>query len=494
MQLKITQIKYINVIFFISIIIGYQFDGTGYSNIYAINKISNQSLIKLPFRLLSYDLSISDITENDNFSIKANWGIEHKINNFNSKNSLPSMIYDLISIQNVEYSSEFRELYFIFENSVSEMRFGKQLHTWGAADANSPLDFLNPTDYYYLFTDSDETKIGKLSFLFDLYFEDQYKFQFLVMPNHKPNNIPLNDPDFPITLPATVKNYQFLNDSKKPEIGAYIQKSGINMDWTLYYFSGYDRNYNLYGANVFLDQFDINSVTDTIFSFRKTDMIAFSNVSFIDDLTLRTDFAYFKTESASQSIEDRLYSGQDILSGTSLEFETLAATSYFNISAEYYQYCFQLEYGLPLDINFTGQIFGYVKEKVEGNVVDIALTNFEIYLDGKDFFYPGLGSPLATLAKEALVLNLDKTFIDDLLEIQFVSLIDLNHQGKLFQLKFSYDIIDDLNASILFYKGIGDKSAYPDNLETDTVDESLLYPFNGMENFSHIRAQLKYYF
>jgi len=73
-------------------------------------------------------------------------------------------------------------------------------------------------------------------------------------------------------------------------------------------------------------------------------------------------------------------------------------------------------------------------------------------------------------------------------------LIDLNNKGKLFQLKFSYDIIDDLNASILFYKGIGDKSTYPDNLETDTVDESLLYPFNGMENFSHIRAQLKYYF
>ena len=32
------------------------------------------------------------------------------------------------------------------------------------------------------------------------------------------------------------------------------------------------------------------------------------------------------------------------------------------------------------------------------------------------------------------------------------------------------------------------------NIETETVDESLLYPFNGMENFSHIRAQLKYYF
>ena len=492
MQLKTVLNKFFLLIF-CSIILSYQFDGTGYSNIYAINKLSNQSLIKLPFRLFSYDLSISDITQENNFSIQANWGVEHKINNLNSKNSLPKMLYDLISIQNVEYSSEFRELYFTLENSVSEIRFGKQLHTWGSVDANSPLDFLNPTDYYYLFTDSDETKIGKLSFLFDLYFEDQYKFQFLIMPNHKPNNIPLNDPDFPITLPATVQNYQFLNDSKKSEIGAYIQKSDINMDWTLYYFSGYDRNYNLYGANVFLDDFDINSVTDTVFSFRKTEMVAISNVSFIKDITLRADIAYFKTKSGNQSIENRPYSGQDPISEF-LAFETLAATSYFDISAEYYQYCLQLEYGLPLDINFTAQIFGYEKDEVGGNIIDIELTNFEIYLDGTDFFYPGLGSPLATLAEKALVFNLDKTFNDDLIELQFVSLVDLIDHGKLFQLKFSYDIIDDLNVSVLYYKGIGNKDNYPDNPETEMVDESLLYPFNGMEDFSHIRAQLKYYF
>ena len=313
------------------------------------------------------------------------------------------------------------------------------------------------------------------------------------MPNHKPNNIPLNDPDFPITLPATVQNYQFLNDSKKPEIGAYIQKSGINMDWTLYYFSGYDRNYNLYGANVFLDDFDINSVTDTVFSFRETEMVAISNVSFIKDITLRADIAYFKTRSGNQSIENRPYSGQDPISEF-LAFETLAATSYFDISAEYYQYCFQLEYGLPLDINFTAQIFGYEKDEVGGNIIDIELTNFEIYLDGTDFFYPGLGSPLATLAEKALVFNLDKTFNDDLIELQFVSLVDLIDHGKLFQLKFSYDIIDDLNVSVLYYKGIGNKDKYPDNPETEMVDESLLYPFNGMEDFSHIRAQLKYYF
>ena len=195
----------------------------------------------------------------------------------------------------------------------------------------------------------------------------------------------------------------------------------------------------------------------------------------------------------TQSIENRLYSGKDPISEF-LDFETLAATSYFNISAEYYQYCFQLEYGLPLDINFTTQIFGYEKEKVNGNIIDIELTNFEIYLDGKDFFYPGLGSPLATLAERALVFNLDKTFNDELMELQLVSLIDLKNEGKLFQLKYSYDIIDDLNISILYYKGIGNKEKYPDNPDTETINESLLYPFNGMEDFSHIRAQLKYFF
>ena len=103
MQLKIVLNKFF-ILLFSSIILSYQFDGTGYSNIYAINKLSNQSLIKLPFRLFSYDLSISDITAENNFSIQANWGIEHKINNLNSKNSLPKMLYDLISIQNVEYA------------------------------------------------------------------------------------------------------------------------------------------------------------------------------------------------------------------------------------------------------------------------------------------------------------------------------------------------------------------------------------------------------
>jgi len=472
-------------------IFNYHFNYSGYSNIYAINKISNQSLIKLPFRLLSYDFSISELNQKDNFSIKGKWGIEHKIKSFD-KATLPKMLYDLVSFENVDYSVEFRELYFSIVNSEEELRIGKQIHTWGAVDANSPLDFLNAIDYYYLFTDTDESKLGNLSIVYEIY-KNNAKLQFLIIPIHQSNNIPSNDPNFPITLPSTVQDYQFLNQKKQPEIGLHIQKSFNNMDWALSFFSGYDRNFNLYGANVFLDDFDVNSVTDTVFSYRKTDMIGLSNVSFINDLTIRTDFAYFKTSPGDDSIESREYSGSDPISEY-LNFDNLAATSYFDISGEYYQYCLQLEYSLPLDINFTTQLFGYEKIKINGNVIDIELTNFEIYLDGKNFFYPGLGAPLATLAESALVINLDKTFYDDTMEIQFVSLTDLKDKGNLFQLKFSYDIIEDMNISLLFYKGIGNKDKYPDFSETEDIDESLLYPFNGMEDFSHIRFQLKYFF
>ena len=246
------------------------------------------------------------------------------------------------------------------------MKFGKQLHTWGAVDANSPIDILNPIDYYYLFTDTDETKLGKLSIVFDFYF-DSFKLQYLVMPYTKklfdyvPNNIPAHDPNFPITLPASVKEYQFLDNNSGLEWGGYIQKSFNHMDWTLYYFSGYDRNFNLYGANVFLDDFDVNSVVDTVFSYRKTEMIGISNVSFISDLTVRFDFAYFQSDSGNQEIESRPYLGQNELSEF-LDFNTLTATNYFDISGVYYQYCLQLEYGLPLDIDFTTQLFGYEKK------------------------------------------------------------------------------------------------------------------------------------
>ena len=524
MKIKINK-YYISFVIILNIVCTFNFDYSGYTNIYAINKSADNSVIKMPFRLVSYDFTISEpsfLAPYNNFSISAKYGLEHKIKTLNSKAPLTNILYDLVSSSNVDYKSNFREYYISYFPSFGEIKIGKQLHAWGSVDGNSPVDVLNPIDYYYLFTDLDETKIGRESIVLDYYHSDNLKFQYIYMPNHVSNNIPANDPDFPLTLPATVEHYQFLDKIRMYEYGGYMQASNNDTEFTLYYFKGYDRNFNLHGANVFMDDWDINSVIDTVFSYRETEMIAISNVSFIKDLTIRSDFAYFQTAAASDSIESRVYTGQHKLSNY-IDFNTLTATNYFDISAQYTQYCIQLEYSLPSDIDFTTQLFGYQALNVKGNEIQISIPGFEIDLDGKELFYPGLGSSTATLSKRALLFNFNKTFMDDMIEAQFTRLLDLEDNGSLIQLKLSYDIIEDLNLSILIYKGSGNRKKYPDITfldqdgdginddkldnetgeeandgdgipDADMFDESLLYPFNAMDDFSHIRFQLQYFF
>ena len=83
--------------------------------------------------------------------------------------------------------------------------------------------------------------------------------------------------------------------------------------------------------------------------------------------------------------------------------------------------------------------------------------------------------------------------------------------------------MEDFNLSFLIYKGEGNRKKYPDITFIDTdedginddfldnqtgkelvngdgipdadiFDESLLYPFNAMDDFSHMRIQLQYFF
>ena len=101
---------------------------------------------------------------------------------------------------------------------------------------------------------------------------------------------------------------------------------------------------------------------------------------------------------------------------------------------------------------------------------------------------------MATLAENGLLINLKKTIWDDTMEIQFSNLFDTKDKGQLTQIQLTYNMIDNLNLSLLYFKGKGNRSKYGDNPDTDNIDESLLYPFNAMEDFSHIRFQLQYFF
>ena len=117
------------------------------------------------------------------------------------------------SYSNVDYKFEFREYYLSYFPSFGEISLGKKIHAWGAVDGNSPLDILNPTNFYYLFTDLDETKIGRESIVLNLFASDNIKIQLLAMPGHGIDFIPQNDPNFPIQLPAYPGANNFLDQS-----------------------------------------------------------------------------------------------------------------------------------------------------------------------------------------------------------------------------------------------------------------------------------------
>ena len=60
--------------------------------------------------------------------------------------------------------------------------------------------------------------------------------------------------------------------------------------------------------------------------------------------------------------------------------------------------------------------------------------------------------------------------------------MDQVNSGKLIELGFGYDINDSVKSYLAITKIMGDNSA----------DEA--YTFNHMEDFSHIRFELKYYY
>ena len=114
-----------------------------------INRTSDASLIKVPFRFINFNTSI----EYNSFMLKSNLALEVSLSD------------ETMSINN-------RELYLSWYPSFGEVRVGKQINSWGVGSTNSPLDILTPVNYYYFFSRGIEKNIGTLSLAVDGYFLD----------------------------------------------------------------------------------------------------------------------------------------------------------------------------------------------------------------------------------------------------------------------------------------------------------------------------------
>ena len=451
----------------------------GYVDFYYISRLSDQSIINLPYRIFSLNVD----HQNGDLMLRSTIALEHK---------LRKDTYFLSNNSPTDFELDMRELYLQMFTSWGEIRLGKIIHTWGNADENSPVDIASPFDYYYTFDSGIDKKLAIFSSAIDVYLEDM-KLGLIFSPLHNTHRTPQNDDEFPIKLPVSPSEDQIMKIDGLPyELGAYINRSFSFGDISLNYFTGYDRLFNLSGVNGFGHGPSLsNPYIDVVYGYRKTNMTGLGSTIFFGDLELRGDVAVFNTEDENNSISRT--------SPYLPEFYDSLHYSYpLNEKARYFQTTVQLEAELPFDIKFVGQFFNYDTLDYSSDSLpldeDVSIPNLEISvdeLDPKNIFTPGYGSSLAIMTKKALILSLEKKFFDDQLILTASSILDIDNTdydgtspGYILSFGAAYTIIDNLELTVGYTNIKGDKD-HP-------LGEN--YRLYIMEDFSHIRADLKYSF
>ena len=451
----------------------------GYVDFYYISRLSDQSIINLPYRIFSLNVD----HQNGDLMLRSTIALEHK---------LRKDTYFLSNNSPTDFELDMRELYLQMFTSWGEIRLGKIIHTWGNADENSPVDIASPFDYYYTFDSGIDKKLAIFSSAIDVYMENM-KLGLIFSPLHNTHRTPQNDDEFPIKLPVSPSEYQIMKIDGLPyELGTYINRSFSFGDISLNYFTGYDRLFNLSGVNGFGHGPSLsNPYIDVVYGYRKTNMTGLGSTIFFGDLELRGDVAVFNTEDENNSISRT--------SPYLPEFYDSLHYSYpLNEKARYFQTTVQLEAELPFDIKFVGQFFNYDTLDYSSDSLpldeDVSIPNLEISvdeLDPKNIFTPGYGSSLAIMTKKALILSLEKKFFDDQLILTASSILDIDNTdydgtspGYILSFGAAYTIIDNLELTVGYTNIKGDKD-HP-------LGEN--YRLYIMEDFSHIRADLKYSF
>ena len=461
-----------------------------YLHIYSANRLSDGSMIDIPFRLADIDF----IHDKDNFSIQSSLSLEHnpEYSNLYVQNSSS---YDFFS-----FDIDLRELYVKWYFDNFELSVGKQIHTWGATDQNSPLDNASPFDYYYIFSYGTEQKMGSFSTALNFY-RGNTSYGFVFSPIHHTNRLPMGDNDFPIELPVTPRSELISDVENKIELGGYLKHSFDNGDIGLSYYRGNDRVFNLSGINIFNNQLETldSPGIDTVLSYRSTDVIGLSATIISSPITIRLDHGYFHTKDMKndQTIHrDRMDMKNDPWVGieaTTVEQNgnLICYSPWYQITdqwtfqeeAYYSQTTLQLEFDIFGATSVLG-LFNYNVEKYNAKYLPaISLPGIEADIDPQEYFYPGLGAPVAILTSKALMYSFKRDIGQSQdIELNLKGLVDLENSGYLTEIGAIFTLSDNLRFHTYLNKVIGD----------DTLDDE--YRFNQMKDFSHLRFELEYFF
>ena len=410
-----------------------QMNISGELNPYVMTRTADQSQINLPFRLLSLDFGFSF----ESFDFKTVTGVEQR---YSTR----------------EHSIELREAYLAFYPNWGEVKIGKQIHSWGAADAINPTDNLNPYDYYYMFKVGTGKKIGKLSLASTVYREN-YQVELIMSPYFTPNRIPYGEKDFPLALDKKpLIKYPVKNEL---ELGVRFQTSLAGGDISLSYFKGSDRMPSVQSAYLPITS---NMVRNFDLGYRKTTVLGSDFVTFLGDFTIRAEGALYNTQSASidrpPNSDGYLEIIQDVI---------------------YSQYVIQLEYTTATDIMVSGQFIGSntFDEKNQWFMPKSPSANIEFPVLP---FNPGMGTPFAMFTNQAILISSSGVMMDDQLELTGSSMINLNESGLMLSIALGYS--PWLNWKFELGTTQFNGSDSPEN------------PFTLMQDFNHVRMGILYNF
>ncbi len=472
------------LIFILSLSFGTEseFQTFGYVNFSYISRISDYSIINIPYRLSSIDL----IHQNNNISFLSTLALEYQIRDDN---------YFLESKNPQDFRFDLRELYMTISNNIYEFKIGKQIHSWGSVDDNSPLDNASAIDYYYIFFAGKERKMATFSAALDL-FIGKLKLQTVVSPLHTTNRLPIGDDDFPIELPLIpAKSNMMPIKGMGYEKGIYLSYPFNYGELSLSYFSGFDRIFNLSGVNIYGKGNDLSFTNiDILYGYRKTKTYGLGAVLLHSLFNIRFDIGHFSTQDMNDTI--------DFIHRESINTPTFYDSLHFSYplreKSEYIQKTIQIESELVFNINLIAQYFSHDKIFYSSESLpveqEISIPNLEVDPDEmtpSNFFTPGLGVPLAFLTNKAILINLNKKILNNQFKFSLSSILDINSYnekpkiyGSLNELKVEYDIIQNFIFLIGITK-INGSNNHPDKVN---------YRFNKMKDFSHLRFELKYYF
>ena len=467
-----------------------QYSHRGYFDLGTIHRLSDGSIIKIPYRMLAYEYNRLECDE-DGYCL-----------NFNLSTAMEFRLKDIDDIFGSDLEFNLRELYLEWMTPIGDFSWGKQIITWGSASENNPTDNISPYNYYYLFSMGKERKEGILSLNSNIYLGD-IKLNAIFIPQHNTNILPLNDPEFAISSPIVPKDEQIMELDNPYEYGLSVNFPFGSKDITASYFSGYDRIVSFFGANVWADKALSESFIhpDTVLSYRNIDVYGFGATGFINNIILRADLGYFITEDKIDSKEN-LYrdyekgrqqiikqceenkeedqTGQFPGEKICVDEPTHKETFLLDNEAKYFQTTLEVEYSPISDITIICQ---YSKHYVIdiGKADSLTLSTGTILLDPEQLFIPGMGSPNTFISTNALSISAQKLFSDIGLELRFTSMFDLDEKGSLYEAGIEYEIYENPKILIAVNKIIADNSIK-------------MNPFSGMEDFSHFRFELKSYY